>query len=406
MSATVLVLDGFGVGAMPDAGALRPSDAGADTLGHLVRWCADERGEPLRVPHLASCGLDALRPDLRLDTTGGAAVRAVARRAALGYPGADSFAGHQTMMGADLSHVALSRVGECLDEVVDALERAGHRCRLLDGRPLVVVDDHLLLHDNLEADPGLNWNVSASLDEVSWEAVVDVATVARRVAPVARVIAVGGHSQAPLVRAVRDGAEGTVGLDTPASGFYRNGGLRVQHMGVAIDHAQQLPELAARSGLGVTLLGKAADLLVTDTEVHRVPGVDTTELLAATTTAVAGGGLVVANVQQTDLAGHQRDPGRFAALLEEVDAAIPAMLAHLAPADLLVVTADHGNDPTAGHAFHTREHAPVLAVVPGRGPARAATDLPTLADVGGGVARHLGLDVSRLGNGRGVVLLG
>ncbi|MBK3560512.1 phosphopentomutase, partial [Streptomyces sp. MBT56] len=157
-----------------------------------------------------------------------------AGRAALGYPGADTFAGHQTMMGADFSRVSVARLADHLDEVADALTAAGHRTERLESRPLLLVDKTVLVHDNLEADPGINWNASGSLEDLPFEGdtgILAIARTVRAVAPVARVIAVGGHADGPLPGFVRPGEGGTVGLDTPATGFYRNGGLRVQHLG-------------------------------------------------------------------------------------------------------------------------------------------------------------------------------
>ncbi len=403
--ALILVVDGFGVGAMPDAGTLRPGDLRADTLGSLVSWSRKQRGREIALPNLAGIGLAALRPDLELSGSSGRP--AGARRSALGYPGADTFAGHQTMMGADMSHVVMCRVGERLPELTAVLEAAGHSVELFEGdQPLLVVDGAALVHDNLEADPGLNWNVSASLDDLSWEEILAIATLVREHAPVARVIAVGGHSDRPLAASVRTGADGTIGLDTPASGFYRLGGLQVQHLGVEIDHERQLPQLADFAGLPVTLVGKAADILVARGADYR-PGVETERVLAHAGAGVRRGGLTVANVQQTDLAGHQQDAARYTALLEQVDAAMPALLAELGPDGLLVVTGDHGNDPTIGHPFHTREFTPVLAVRGGdqSGTPRLAPDLDSLADIGAGVAAWLGLDAARLGIGNAVQLL-
>lgn len=408
--AAILVIDGFGVGAMPDAGSLRPGDIRADTLGALQHWSQSHRGRGLAIPHLTALGLDALRPDLALverSVTRGQS--STVRRSALGYPGADTFAGHQTMMGADMSHVVMCRVGERLAELTGVLRAAGHRVELFRGdQPLLVVDGAALVHDNLEADPGLNWNVSARLDELPWERILEIATLVRAHAPVARVIAVGGYSDRPLADSVRPGADGTIGLDTPASGFYRLGGLQVQHLGVAIDHDRQLPQLADAAGIPVTLVGKAADILVARGADYR-PGVETEQVLADTIAGIRRGGLTVANVQQTDLAGHQQDAARYAALLERVDAAIPELLAELGEQGLLVVTGDHGNDPTIGHSFHTREFTPVIAV---RSLAGVRTeepelkeDLASLADIGASVACWLGLDPGRLEVGSPVELL-
>ncbi|MFD5679324.1 phosphopentomutase [Streptomyces bacillaris] len=398
----IVVIDGFGIGAMPDAGVLRPGDLAADTCGHVLDHARTVFGRPLRLPVLEALGLGLVHehPDLARRT----GLPVAAGRAALGYPGADTFAGHQTMMGADFSRVAVARLGDHLDEVADALTGAGHRVERLDGGPVLVVDGAVLVHDNLEADPGINWNTSGALDDLPFEGpagILAIARTVRAVAPVARVIAVGGHADGPLSGFVRPGDGGTVGLDTPATGFYRNGGLRVQHLGAPLDHTRQLPELAARAGIPVTLVGKAADILVCEGAAQR-PAVATADVLADTLEAVRADGdaLVVANVQETDLAGHQQDPTRYGQLLEQVDAGLAGLVALLAaPGDRLIVTGDHGNDPTIGHAHHTREYVPVLIHRPGEEGVELLPDADSLADVGATAALSLALAPEELAAG-------
>ncbi|MCH6162853.1 alkaline phosphatase family protein [Streptomyces sp. M600PL45_2] len=416
---------------MPDAGALRPGDRDAHTLRHLLDRCRAVNGGHLRLPALGRLGLGVLcpHPALAPATT----LPVALARAALGYDGADTWAGHQTMMGADFTGIGLARLSQHTAHVVRALKDAGHEARPLDGGPVLLVDGHVLVHDNLEADPGVNWNVSACLDDRPFEAILSIARTVRAVAPVARVIAVGGQADGPLRSFVRHGDGGTAGLDTPASGFYRNGGLRVQHLGAPLDHARQLPELAARAGTAVTLVGKAADILACPSAVRR-PAVRTDEVMAHTLDAVrdavrarpwpvgdGGSGdagdtgdtgdaedravapaLVVANVQETDLAGHQQDPLRFGEVLQQADAGLALLIEELdRPGDRLVVTADHGNDPLIGHAFHTREYVPVLMLVRRAGTQNAASgalllpDAASLADVGATAARFLGIGSPR-----------
>jgi phosphopentomutase len=401
MSKTVIVvIDGFGIGAMPDAGALRPGDSTADTCGHVLDHGRDLLGRPLRLPALGALGLGVVHP--HQDLARATPLPVAVGRAALGYPGADTFAGHQTMMGADFSRVTVALLGEHLTDVTAALKAAGHTVSLLDGRPLLVVDDAVLVHDNLEADPGINWNASGRLEDLSFEGILAIARTVRTVAPVARVIAVGGHADGPLGTFVREGDGGTVGLDTPASGFYRNGGLEVRHLGAELDHTRQLPDLAARAGIPVTLVGKAADILACDAAVRR-PAVVTAEVVAHTLDAVRSAdrdALVVANVQETDLAGHQQDTERYGRVLEETDAGLFELIGLLDGAgDRLIVTGDHGNDPTIGHAYHTREFVPVLIHRPGTTGTERRPDAPTLADVGATAAASLGLDTGALANG-------
>jgi len=109
--------------------------------------------------------------------------------------------------------------------------------------------------------------------------------------------------------------------------------------------------------------------------------------------ALAGqrGGLVFANLVDFDMKyGHRRDPAGYARALEAFDRRLPEVRGRLGPGDLLVITADHGNDPTHDGSDHTREHVPVLAWRADR-PACPLGRRDTLADVGATVAAFLGV---------------
>lgn len=395
--AFILVIDGLGVGAMPDAHHMRPGDDRSDTLGHVLAH-ARGTGRPVMLPGLDALGL----PLLRFGTFALPGRYATAAgRARLGYPGADTFAGHQTLMGADMSRLRPAVFAGWRDRVAAALATRGHAVRAAGGNlPALLVDDTVVVGDNLEADPGLNWNASGRLDDLPFSAILTIAREVRELAPVARVIAVGGHSDQPLTRYVRTGEHGTAGLDTPASGFYRNPGLEVTHLGIPIDTGRQLPALTRAAGHDVTLIGKAADILTADNADSR-PGVDTTHVVDAFLDTISNqpDGLVVANVQETDLAGHQQNPAAFGAVLQLVDQAIVDATTRLRRGDLLIVTADHGNDPSIGHPYHTREHAPVLITGWNASRPVGLRDADSLADIAATAALHLNLDPSALAAG-------
>jgi phosphopentomutase len=103
------------------------------------------------------------------------------------------------------------------------------------------------------------------------------------------------------------------------------------------------------------------------------------------------GDLVFANFVDFDTEfGHRRDIPGYAAALEEFDARIPEALAKLKPGDILILTADHGNDPSWRGTDHTRERVPII----GTGPGLAAGSIglrPVFSDIGETVAEHLGL---------------
>jgi phosphopentomutase len=153
-------------------------------------------------------------------------------------------------------------------------------------------------------------------------------------------------------------------------------------------------------GRQVVSIGKIGDIFA-----HRGTG---TEIKAAGNDALfdqtllvadnlSSGGLVITNFIDFDtLYGHRRDPAGYARALEAFDLRLPSLLSALRPEDLLVLTADHGCDPTWRGTDHTRECVPVLAYAPGSR-TRAIGRRSSYSDIGQTIARHLA--VAPLANG-------
>lgn len=382
---------------MPDVAATRPRDAGANTLLHVIDAAVAD-GRPVQLSNLSRLGL--------LETAGAESgwmpfSGAVAGRSALGYPGADTYIGHQTIFGSDMSHLEVRPFREVRHDVVRRLEADSHVLEPLSDSALLI-DGTMIVADSLEADPGLNYNVTGSLDITDFENILAVAAVVRDAVSVARVIAVGGRGldRQGLIDCVRQGPEGVAGIDTPKTGFYLRPGLRVVHLARKVDTGRQLPSLCRQAGLPVTLIGKMAEVVQCDGAIMR-PAVATTTVAEHFLAALGSqpDGLIAVNAQETDLAGHQQDAPRYARVLEQVDQAVGAVLPRLGPDDLFMVTGDHGNDPTIGHPYHTREYVPVLMYRPAAGPFRLLDERGTLADVGATLTQHLGLDPGRLERG-------
>jgi phosphopentomutase len=145
-----------------------------------------------------------------------------------------------------------------------------------------------------------------------------------------------------------------------------------------------LDRLAAAS-IPVLAIGKISDLFAGRGVSHQVHTSNDDEVMDAVMAAVTGSsaGLIFANLVDFDTQyGHRNDVAGYAANLERFDARLAELLPALRPADLLVITADHGNDPTTPSTDHSREHVPLLAC--GR-EVRAGTPLGTrgtFADLG------------------------
>ncbi len=374
--AVILVLDGCGVGAMPDAA---PGELGRNTLAHI-----SENGS-LELPTLASLGLGCITPT-GIDPV--AVPLAAYGRCAPVHPGADTYMGHQEIMGGGLAMVEFKLMDELSDCVTAALEAAGHRVEpMMAGQPMLLVDGCALVADNIEARARLNVNVTASLDDISFEDLTSIGLIVREAIRVSRVIVVGGRGfTIDDIRAnIRTSDEGHVGVDTPELGVY-NEHYQVRHLGLDFPIEKQLPTRVREGGGSVVLLGKAADVVRCEGALaeNLVATDDVFDAVLRHLDAMTEG-LIVANVQETDLAGHEEDPHRYRRVLRRVDARLPEVMSRLTELDILLITADHGNDPTSGSSRHTREYVPVLAY----GAQFSPVDLgirSTLADVGATVA--------------------
>lgn len=348
----VLVLDGFGMGQMPDA----DSKYYADTFGSLLKYQED-----LVLPNLEALGLmnaygkESLKMKFNPQANYG--------KMALMHQGADTFYGHQEMMGTFPKPTQKIPFSGSIHEIRQGLIDANYDVKYIgDQHKILLVNNCITVGDNLEADYGLAYNVTASFDYVSFEDVIKVGRVVRQHAKVPRVIAFGGQgvNLINIISSIHEKDNTMVGVSAPEVGVYDQG-YEVIHMGYGIDPEVQAPTILGRQNIPVTLIGKVADIVQNDFG-KSIPAVDTTlvmnELIQACQQMERG--FICANVQETDLAGHDQNPGRYIQKLETVDAHLPKLKEVMAQDDVLCIVADHGNDPLIGHGKHTREYVPLL----------------------------------------------
>src|SRR5699024_9103670 len=227
---------------------------------------------------------------------------------------------------------------------------------------ILVVNESATVGDNLETDLGQVFNVSACLDIMSFSEVKKLGKHVREVVKVSRVIAFGGEGIVleDLLNARKIIEDKFAGVDAPESGVY-NKGYQVVHLGYGIDKNVQIPTILDKANVPVILSGKVADIVQTESE-YLYPGVDSDYLFNQFIKAISNidYGFFCLNIQETDLAGHGENVDRYADRLEVADKRIAELIQLLNEEDILIVTADHGNDPTIGHSQHTREKVPLL----------------------------------------------
>lgn len=384
--AVVVVLDGFGVGAMPDVPSVQPRDIGAHTLRTLVRT------EGLRVPNLERLGLARVAPEAGLPDV--AAPIGAWGRCNLAHWGADTYAGHNEIQGNRPRRPVIALFATVAAAIAARLEADGHQvAAAVPGGSALLVDGQILVGDNLETDPGRIYNVTGPLDAVPFDEILAVGQAVRAVAEVSRVIALGGVAITvdDILRHTKVTEAGQTGVVTPALHIY-NEHYRVRHLGHGVDPRQEAPSLIAAAGMPVALVGKMADVIECEGARFRDPVVDSAQVLRETLEQFEAmtTGYVAATVQETDLAGHEEDPARYAAVLQVADAGIGRLVERLGTGDLLIILADHGNDPRIGHPLHTREQVPLLVAGPGVQPGFLGVRATT-ADVAATVCEHLGV---------------
>ena len=226
---------------------------------------------------------------------------------------------------------------------------------------LRIVNEACTVADNVECDPGQAFNVTAAIDDLDFEEELKIGHLVRSVSVVPRVITFGGrgvHLQ-NLLDAIEEHGD-YIGVNAPASGVYNND-YHCIHMGYGVDPEVQIPTILGKSGLPVFLLGKVADV-VTNNYGTSIPMVDTASVLQRTLEIVKEQetAFICTNVQETDLCGHRENVAAYADRLRVADEWIGKIRDALGEDDILIVQADHGNDPTIGHPHHTREMVPLM----------------------------------------------
>jgi phosphopentomutase len=370
--AIVVVCDGLGVGATPDAD--RYGDQGAQTLQHVLR-----DGRP-SLPNLSRLGL--LHTLFEDAPPGLPPPSGAFGRCAEASPGKDSTTGHWELMGLTLDAAFPLYPDGFPDEIIRPFEEAVGR-KVLHNRPAsgteiirIFGEEHVRTGRPIVYTSGDSvFQIAAHEEVVPVETLYQWCEIARRLLDgrhrVGRVIArpfVGSRGRFTRTHRRRDFSvppPGPTLLD------------RCRDKGLAVHGVGKIEDLFAGRGLSSAV----------HTESDR-DGLEKT--LAALSDRAAD--LVLANLVDFDTKyGHRNDPAGFARALEELDAFVPALLAGLDGEDLLVLTGDHGCDPSDVSTDHTREYVPVVAAGAGVASGADVGTRPTFADVGATVAEYLGV---------------
>ena len=398
--AILCILDSVGIGGAPDAGDY--GDTGANTFGHIAEHAAAGKADreglrsgPLSVPNLDALGIGAanklstgtLPPGLSATPKGGRF--GVGREVSKGK---DTPSGHWEIGGVPVPFAwgyFPQTQPTFPDELIAKLIE-------LAGLPGVLGNRHA---SGTEIIAELGEESIRSGKPIVYTSIDSVFQIAAHeshfgLQELYDLCQLAFELTAPLMIG-RVIARPFVGED--AQTFKRTGNRR--------DFAIAPPEptlLDRNQGAGhqVFAIGKISDIYAGHGVTHKLKGTGLEQLVDRTLEALemAGdGALVMTNFVDFDSEyGHRRDVPGYAAALEYFDARLPELIAALQPDDLLVLTADHGNDPTWPGTDHTREQVPILLFSPSLVQGEIGIR-STLADIGESIAHWLGLAPGRHG---------
>lgn len=392
--AFLFILDSVGIGGAPDAAAY--GDEGADTVGHIASACAAGKADngrrgPLSIPNLEKLGLGlacqaatgrlpaAFAPEPRIEGLYANACE-ISR-------GKDTPSGHWEIAGVPVRF----EWGYFPDEIPAFPAELTDRLIRSAGLPGILGNRHASGTDIIRELGAEHLITGKPICYTSADSVFQIAAHEARFGlnQLYRLCEIARELVDPL-NIGRVIARPFVGES--ADSFERTGNRR--------DYSVEPPsptllEFADRAGRQVIAVGKIDDIFAHKgpNDVRKANGND--QLMETTRAAMkdAGpGGLVITNFVDFDqLYGHRRDVSGYARALENFDRQLPELMALVGADDLMILTADHGNDPTWRGTDHTREQIPILAWRPGIAPGYAGTR-SSFSDIGATLAEHLSLE--------------
>ena len=367
----VIVLDGLGIGELPDAAGY--GDQGSNTLGNMANRV------PLALPVLRALGLDRLVP------FGGAPLgrsRGVFGRMAEASAGKDSVTGHWEMMGVVLDEPFPTFPDGFPPELIAAFERRIGRGTLgnvvASGTEII---DRLGPEHLRTGKPIVYTSADSVFQIAAHEGVIPLAEQYQICEAAFELAALG----AGVGRVIARPFVGTPGAFTRTAN-------RQDY--VLAPTADTLLDWLSGDGVAIVSIGKIADLFAgrgIARSVSTSSDADGLEKLSAAMVETSAGLIFVNLVDCDAVYGHRNDIAGYAANLERIDAHLGRLLPSMHQGDLLVVTADHGNDPSTPSTDHSREYVPILLT---GARVRAGTDLgtrATFADLGQTIAENFGV---------------
>jgi phosphopentomutase len=370
---TLIVLDSLGMGEMPDAAAW--GDAGADTLGHICE------SREVRLPNLQAWGLGNIRRLAGVPPVENP--RGSFGRCALRSNGKDTTTGHWEMAGIILERAFPTYPNGFPEDLIRRFVEETGVPGVLGNYPASGTEIIKELgEEHVRTGKPIVYTSADSVFQIAaHEEVIPVPRL-YEISETARRILRGEHEVGRVIARPFVGAPGS---------FKRT---ENRHDYAVPPPRDMLLPVLSGAGLDVVAVGKISSIYDAAGVTRELPGKNNDQSIDETIRALRDDtrGLIFSNLVDFDmLYGHRRDTEGYARALEHFDARLPEIESAMDESDLLLITADHGNDPTYRGTDHTREYAPLLVYGPR---ARAGVNLgdrASLSDIGQTIADNFGL---------------
>jgi phosphopentomutase len=372
---TWIVLDSVGIGEMPDAAAY--GDTGSDTLGNIARK------RTLNLPNLAKLGLGNIKPLAHVDPADRPS--AAFGRCALASPGKDTTTGHWEMAGIHLAKPFPLYMNGFPAEIMQQFERRIGRGTLGNYAASGTEIIKELGEEHMRTGKPIIYTSADSVFQVAAHEEVIPLWELYKICETAREMLRGPYEVGRVIARPFIGSPGHF-TRTPNRHDY----AVPPPKGMLLDQLES-------AGVRIFSIGKIFDVFLGRGIQDHEKTKNNSDGMAKTLGALdeLDHGLIFVNLVDFDqLYGHRNDVEGYARALEEFDAWLPSLYGKLSNDDLVILTADHGCDPTTPSTDHSREYVPLLAYRPRN---KEGVDLglrSTLSDIGQTVAGNFNTKIS------------
>ncbi|MDK2896420.1 MAG: phosphopentomutase [Candidatus Atribacteria bacterium] len=374
----LIVLDGAGIGELPDAAEF--GDEGASTIPHVASSVGG-----LSLPNLEKMGLGAIAPIAGVSPKGTAGGYGKMEEQSAGK---DTTTGHWEIAGLILEKEFPTYPQGFPAEIIDVFSQKIGR-GVIGNYPAsgtAIIEE--LGQEHMETGKPIVYTSADSVFQVAAHEEIIPVEELYRYCKIAREILTGEHAVARVIARPFVGKPGA---------FVRT--KRRRDFSLPPPSATIL-DILAESGFEVMAVGKIDDIFAGKGITQSIHVVNNRETIDGVLKFMTGGerGLIFANLVEFDMNyGHRNDPAGFARALEDFDKWLMEILKAMTDEDLLIITADHGCDPTAPGTDHTREYVPLLAYYPGLNKRVNLGIRQSFADIAATLAKIFG--VRGTGNG-------